>query len=375
MAYLLSIVNQQQAPIDEEKLRISCTRQNIWDHFGLAREDISALSEAKQLQMLRKFCFDLLPTLSSARLNAFNIDLSIGSAIRNSAGLTMTKLIESEDERSEMTVSIVNGQEKFKKSINLWENFGHFGTESCDFSIEKANLPENTVFYINQAYQSFKDGKKVYYTHLFIISQIMPLAHQPKHIESNELKDDEVKILRTSYDPISGEFLGIEYCIALITGRNYPQEQFFDYGYNKENAKVLYSTRKLKIPNCFKSTIFRQHRMQYEGGAFDEQKCFDIYFYLPSTLDRNEKINKYLSSVDLKPFAVNPLNFGEGFNPADPDFDRSVVVSFIKRKAQQSSQNLKGNADAFLSTVAHDNDKLLWPDGKRAQNDKFALTY
>ena len=264
---------------------------------------------------------------------------------------------------------------KVKKSINLWENFGHFGTESCDFSIEKANLPENTAFYINQAYQSFKDGKKVYYTHLFIISQIMPLAHQPKHIESNELKDDEVKILRTSYDPISGEFLGIEYCIALITGRNHPQEQFFDYGYNKENAKVLYSTRKLKIPNCFKSTIFRQHRTQYEGGAFDEQKCFDIYFYLPSTLDRNEKINKYLSSVDLKPFAVNPLNFGEGFNPADPDFDRSVVVSFIKRKAQQSSQNLKGNADAFLSTVAHDNDKLLWPDGKRAQNDKLALTY
>ena len=256
MAHLLSIVNQQQAPIDEEKLRILCTRQNIWDHFRLAREDFSALSEAKQLQMLRKFYFDLLPTLSSARSSAFNINSSIGSAIRNSAGLTMTKVIENGDDRSEMTVSTVNGEEKVKKSINFWENFGHFGTESCDFSIEIANLPENSVFYINQAYRSFKDGKKVYYTDVFIIAQIMPLAHQPKDIKSNELKDDEVKISRTSYDPFSGEFLDIEHCIALITVRNDPQEQFFDYGYNKENAKVLHSKRKLRISNSFKTTIF-----------------------------------------------------------------------------------------------------------------------
>lgn len=74
MAHLLSIVNEQQAPIDEENLRILCTRQNIWDHFWLAREDFSALPEARQLQMLRKFYYDLLPTLSSARTHSFNID-------------------------------------------------------------------------------------------------------------------------------------------------------------------------------------------------------------------------------------------------------------------------------------------------------------
>ena len=47
----------------------------------------------------------------------------------------------------------------------------------------------------------------------------------------------------------------------------------------------------------------------------------------------------------------------------------------MKKVAQQSSKNLKRNADAFLSTVSLDNEKLLWPDGKRTQNDKFALTY
>ena len=108
----------------------------------------------------------------------------------------------------------------------------------------------------------------------------MPLGQQPKDIESYELKDDEVRILRARYDPISGEFLGIEHCIALITVRNSPKEQFFDYGCNKENAKVLYSTRKLKIPNSFKTAIFGQHRMQYEGGAFDGEKCSNIFICL-----------------------------------------------------------------------------------------------
>ena len=82
-----------------------------------------------------------------------------------------------------------------------------------------------------------------------------------------------------------------------------------------------------------------------------------------------------MTSVHLKLFHVDPAVFGEKFNPADPNFDRAAVVSYMTKVAQQSSQNLKSNADAFLSSVANDNDKLLWPGGKRTQSDKFALTY
>ena len=161
---------------------------------------------------------------------------------------------------------------------------------------------------------------------MFILAQIMSLAQQPKDIESYELNDNEVKILRPRYDPVSSEFLGIEYCVALVTVRNDQEEQFFDYGYDKVNSKVLYSTRKLKVSSSFKTTIFRQHKIQYEGGAFDEQKFSKLLFYLPATVDRNEKINKYLTSVHLKPFHVDPAVFGEKFNPADPNFDRAAVV-------------------------------------------------
>ena len=83
-----------------------------------------------------------------------------------------------------------------------------------------------------------------------------------------------------------------------------------------------------------------------------------------------------MTSVYLKPFSVDPKSaFGEDFNPADPDFDRSPVVSYMEKVAEQSSQNLKRNADAFLSSINHYNEKILWPGRRRIQHDKFALTY
>ena len=81
---------------------------------------------------------------------------------------------------------------------------------------------------------------------------------------------------------------GIEYCVTLVTVRHDLEEQFFFYyGYHKENFKVLYSIRKLKVPNSFQTTIFGQHRLQYEGGAFDEKKFWKLFFYLPVDTDFN----------------------------------------------------------------------------------------
>ena len=64
----------------------------------------------------------------------------------------------------------------------MWTKNGFFADECCNFSLEKGNLPENTHFYANQGYQSYKDGKNCYYNDIYIVPQIMPLAHQPKDI-------------------------------------------------------------------------------------------------------------------------------------------------------------------------------------------------
>lgn len=54
------------------------------------------------------------------------------------------------------------------------EKNSYFGSQACDFSIEKGNMHENTIFYVNQDYLSHKDNDKVYHNDLFIIGQITP---------------------------------------------------------------------------------------------------------------------------------------------------------------------------------------------------------
>ena len=99
----------------------------------------------------------------------------------------------------------------------MWSNDGFFQGKCSNINLEKANMPENTIFYVNQGYRTYKDGKKCYYNDIYIVAQTMPLTHQPKDIESYECKDNKVKILRALYNPENGKFLGIEYCVALIT--------------------------------------------------------------------------------------------------------------------------------------------------------------
>ena len=119
----------------------------------------------------------------------------------------------------------------------------------------------------------------MYYNDIFIIAQIIPLAHQLKGIESYVLNNDEVKILRSRYDPVSGEFLETEYCIAVITVRNDPEEQFFDYGYSKDNSKTLYSTRKLKFQAASSLQFLEFTKINMKEVPF-LMNCLLEYFFI-----------------------------------------------------------------------------------------------
>ena len=262
--------------------------------------------------MLQRFYNDLEAVCFAQ--NKTSIASSISENIKNSSKMTLTKVIEDSRGRSEIEVSIDKDQEK-KKSEPLWANYGNLAFQVCDFSIEEANLPENTNFYVNQCYLSYKDNNKIYYSDIFIIGQITSLLYQPKNIADYVPKEDAVKILRSKYNPSTGEFLGLEYCIAFSTVRNDLQEQFFDYGFTKDNSKILYSTQKMKMLNSFKTTMFNKHKIQYEAGAFNTDSS-NTFFFLPSTVDRIEKINKHFGAVNLRAIDINKNNFGENFNPA-----------------------------------------------------------
>ena len=234
----------------------------------------------------------------------------------------------------------------------MWFRQGFFLAECSNFNIPKANLPENTVFYVNQGYRAMKGGKKCYYNDLYIIGQIMPLAQQPDDVELYQCAPNKLKILRALYDLQTGKFWGVKQCVALITVRDDKNEQFFDYGYNEKNDSTrLYSTQKTKIPSSFKSTCFRFLKNQFETGTLEEKDFSDVFFYLPSTVARCKDINKYMAMVHFRPIVVNVKDFGANFYPAE-HFDRETVVSVMKKIAEQSSHNLLRNADAYLLNEA-----------------------
>ena len=105
-------------------------------------------------------------------------------------------------------------------------------------------------------------------------------------------------------------------------------------------------------------------------------------FFLPSTVNRVEKINKYLGSVNLNAVDVNISEFGKNFDPSKLDFNsaerediRKSVLKVLRKVTNLSRQNLKRNADGYLATVPHNNNSLLWPGGKRTQHGCFSLSY
>ena len=188
MSRFLDIV-QQEATMDEDKLRALCSQKNIWDYFGIEKDTFLNLSEAKKMQLTKKFYFENVD-FSTAR----GIDSSIGNALQNSSGINLTKITENDGVRTEMSLSTKTSEKK-PKSVSMWKDFGFFGSKICEFNIEKVNMPENTLFYVNQGYQSYKDNKKVYYNDIFIIPQIMPLHTNLKILEVTFLKMTKLKFL------------------------------------------------------------------------------------------------------------------------------------------------------------------------------------
>ena len=53
-----------------------------------------------------------------------------------------------------------------------------------ELKLEKKNIPENCLFYINQSYiLTVKNGNLVMYHHNFIVGQLIVAANQPVEID------------------------------------------------------------------------------------------------------------------------------------------------------------------------------------------------
>ena len=178
----------------------------------------------------------------------------------------------------------------------VWRQYGFFDSGKSYFSMEKVNYPENTILYLNQAYLTVKENKKIYYCDSFVLGQIVEAANPPEDISTYVLKENKVKMIRPKSNAETGEFLGLYETVRFMVVRGSPDEVFFNYGYNKDKSKVLYLDYRRRIPNSFSGTIFNRHRAMIETGEIDSDFS-NIYFFLLSITDRSEDINQYLKNV------------------------------------------------------------------------------
>ena len=175
----------------------------------------------------------------------------------------------------------------------VWKNNGFFGDIKPEMSLEKVDLPENTLIYINQAYFStVKSGDIAMYNHNLILGQLITAANQPTDIENYVCKDNEVKLFCCIYDLATGEFKGIREQLAYIVLRGGQHEIFLSYGYKKSKSQILYSYSKNQIPDGFVSTAFRRHYSKDVNEKKGKEDSSSLFFFLPSITDKKEEINQ-----------------------------------------------------------------------------------
>ena len=140
-------------------------------------------------------------------------------------------------------------------------------------------------------------------------------------------------------------------------------EKFLSYGYDEDKSNMLYSTVNQILPNIFQGTSFKKYNPLLPNEQ-SVQKYSKLFFFLPSTMDRKEKINQFMKNFSLHPIDCRFEDFqkcsciGVDFRPQDLDSSdlerrlaaKEIVVNFFKDAVQVSDSNLVHNANKLLTT-------------------------
>ena len=157
--------------------------------------------------------------------------------------LMLTKEATDKDKslKTQLLVSTTNNNNDKISGKRVGRNDGFFRDVRPDLKLEKRNIPENCLLYVNQAFlSSVKNGDLAMYNHNFILGQIITAANQPEDISTYECAANEVKLYTCIYNTTSGEFKGIRERLAYIVLRGDSEEVFLFYSYDAVKAKVLY---------------------------------------------------------------------------------------------------------------------------------------
>ena len=298
--------------------------------------------------------------------------------------LLLSKEMTDKDKSMKTQLMLKSEPQNKLSGEQIWKKNGFFKDVRAELSLEKVNIPENCLIYINQGFLStVKNGEIAMYLDNFIIGQLIIAANQPKDIESYVCSQNEVKLLSPVYELETGQFKGIRKQMAFIVLRGDSDETFLSYGFDKTRSKTLFSYSKQQIPNAFVSVAFKKHFEQIMSG--DRKESSQLFYFLPSLSDRKEEINQYMNNVSLSPVDVT-VDFIEKFSENvsfKPDLLSSsdekerkpqieILYGLFKHMATVSDQNLERNVVHL--NIAQGRHTMEWSNSK-FDSSKFKLTY
>ena len=292
-------------------------------------------------------------------------------------------------DRSMKTQLLIKSEDEKLSGERVWKENGFFKDIRPELNLEKVNMPENTLYYVNQAFLStVKNGEIAMYVQNFIIGQLIFAANQSNDISEYVCLPNEVKLLSCVYDLESGEFKGVRLQLAYIVLRGDEHEIFFSYGYEKSKSKVLYSYSKQQIPDAFISTSFKKHFNEIINEKKDDENSSSLFYFLPSISDRKESINQWKNNPSLVPTDLT-INFIQTFSSQNEKFQPDLLNSsdnklrdpqvemlhgVFKHIAQVSNQNLERNI-AYLNLKQNRSSNEMEWSNNRFDSSKFKLTY
>ena len=187
-------------------------------------------------------------------------------------------------------------------------------------------------------------------------------------------------MVRPRNNPKTGEFLGLFETIGYLVVRGSPEEVIFNYGFDKEKSKILYSTYERRTPSSFSGTAFNRHESMIESGEV-QGDFSNIYFFLPAITNRSEDINHYLNNVSISPIDITQSQLndraGTKFDPSKLDmFGLQKVVKCLKHMNDVPNSNILRNADGLLSrTEVEVPVDWIGENKKRVPSQKFKVSY
>ena len=299
--------------------------------------------------------------------------------------LLLSKEMTDKD-RSMKTQLLVKPKDDKLSGEKIWKQDGFFKDVRAELNLEKVNIPENALFYINQGFLStVKSGEIAMYLHNFVIGQLIVAANQPKDIANYTCLKNEVKLLSCVYDIESGDFKGIREQLAFIVLRGDSDETFLSYGFDKMKSKLLYSFSKQQIPDAFVSVAFKKHFDEIMNEKRDDSSS-SLFYFLPSVSDRKEEINQHKNNVSLFPIDITS-DFIESFSAEKVSFRPDLLNTSDEKErkpqiemlyglfnhiAKVSNQNLERNIVHL--NITQGRSTMEWSNSK-FDSSKFKLTY